>query len=309
MSLKSLSTLMIVAVVCLAGAALAQDQQPQDQTAGATNEPVFRLLRDAKSAAKELDFEDEMLKWKPRVDQGTFEVSFSLGFLNLGTTLLEHQQMIYKYTQEYTYFGDVTIKGQTAFNPVLRLGGNISRWFALEGTGGMSFSDYSSTVENRKYQKNEPNAPLLPDPPLGEFDAEARSLFTGQIGLNAVVYPFNIAERVTSRWHPYVTGGVEHFWYNMNSNYTQDTATAWGLNLGGGIRLLADENISVRFEVILHRHTLDWTPAPYFTELDEGTVQIPLEEWPVNGSRQLVTDFASQTMNLLNWSIGAQVTF
>lgn len=312
MSLKSLSFLTVMAVLCLSVAAVAQDQPPappKEQPQQPAQEQVFRLQRDSATAASELEFDDEMQAWKPRIDQGTIEVSFALGFLNLNTTLLQADQIIYNYTQEYTYFGDVEITGESAFNPVLRMGFNWSRWFALEGIGGMSFSDYTSTIENRKRQKNEPNAPIEEDPPLGEYDAEARSLLTGQAGVNAVIYPFNISERVITRFHPYVTLGVEYMWYSMNSNYTGETAGSWGGNLGAGIRLLADENISVRFEVLYHRNDLQWTPAEYFTELNEGTLQIPLEEWPEGGSRQEVTEYDSNPMNLLNWSIGVQGSF
>ncbi len=309
MSLKSLSFLTVMAVLCLSVAAIAQDQPPATPKEQPAQEQVFRLQRDSATAASELEFDDEMQAWKPRVDQGTIEISFALGFLNLNTTLLQADQIIYNYTQEYTYFGDVEITGQTAFNPVMRMGFNWSRWFALEGIGGLSFSDYTSTIENRKRQKNEPNAPIEEDPPLGEYDAEERSLLTGQAGVNAVIYPFNISERVITRFHPYVTFGFEYMWYSMNSNYTSETAGSWGGNLGAGIRLLADENISVRFEVLYHRNDLQWTPAEYFTELNEGTLQIPLEEWPDGGSRQVVTEYDSNPMNLLNWSIGVQGSF
>lgn len=309
MSLKSLFVLTIAVVLCLAATAAAQDEPREPQTRDRSGERTFRLQRDSATAARELEFDDESLRWKPRVDQGTIEVSLSLGFLNLNSTLLEHKQIVYKYTQENTYFGDVTIKGQTAFNPVLRLGANISRWFALEGQGGLSFSDYTTTIENRKYQKNEPEAPVIADPPLGEFDAEQRSLLTGQAAINAVVYPFNIKSRVTGRVHPFVTGGIERFWYNMNSNYVDETASAWGANFGAGVRLLADENVSVRFEVVFHRNTLEWTPAESFTELNEGTLQIPMEDWPAESLRRPVTEFESHDMNLLNWSIGVQGTF
>jgi opacity protein-like surface antigen len=300
MSLKSLSTLTIVAVLCLPVAAIAQEQQ---------EEQTFRLLRDSASAEKELELEEQLPTWTPRIDQGTIEVSVALGFLNLNTTLLKHDQIIYKYTQENSYFGDVTIKGESAFNPMLRLGFNWSRWFALEGVGGLSFSEYTSTIENRKSQKNEPGAPVISDPPLGDYDAEQRSLLTGQAALNAVIYPLNIARRINSRFHPYLTAGVEHFWYNMNSNYTNETATAFGGNVGGGIRVLADENISVRFEVLLHMNKLDWTPATYFTERNEGTVRVPLEAWPDDGVRDRVTDFEANDMILLNWSVGIQGSF
>jgi len=301
MSLKSLSTVTIVALLCLPIAAIAQEQQEEGKT--------FRLLRDSASAEKELEMEEQLSAWRPRVDQGTIEISVALGFLNLSKPLFSHDQIIYKYTQENTYFGDVTVKGQSAFNPVLRIGFNWSRWFALEGQGGLSFSEYTSTIENRKYQKNEPGAPVINDPPLGEFDAEQRSMFTGQAGLNAVVYPLNISRRIEGRFHPFVTAGIEHFWYNMNSNYTDKTATSIGGNFGGGIRILADENISVRFEVLMHMNQLEWTPARYFTERNEGTVLVPMEEWPEGAARRAVTSYESRNMSLLNWSIGVQGSF
>ena len=309
MSLKSLSPLTIVAVLCLATAAVAQDQPQKPRDEAGKHEQTFRLQRDSASAAKELNFEEEAIKWQPNVDQGTIEVSLSLGALNLGSTLFEHEQIIYKYTQEYTYFGDVSIKGKTAFNPVLRVGGNISRWFAIEGQGGLSFSEFTSSIENRKYVKNEPNAPVIDNPPLGEYDAERRSMLTGQAGINAVIYPFNVSKRVITRFQPYLTGGVERFWFNMNSNYSSDTASSWGANLGGGLRLLADENISIRLEVLFHRASLQWTPAKNFTTISEGTVVVPMEDWPVNGSRSVVTEYASHDLTMMNFSIGVQGTF
>ena len=65
----------------------------------------------------------------------------------------------------------------------------------------------------------------------------------------------------------------------------------------------------MRFEVLYHRNDLQWEPAEYFTEQDEGTLQIPLEEWPEGGSRQPVTEYDSNPMNLINWSIGVQGSF
>ncbi len=310
MSLKSLPVLTIVAVLCLATAAVAQDApKPQPQGKTGEQEKVFRLQRDSESAAKELDFEAEALKWKPNVDQGTIEVSLSLGSIGLSKTLFEHEQIIYKYTQENTYFGDVSIQGKTAFNPVMRLGVNVSRWFAVEGQGGVSFSEYTSTIVNRKSQKNEPNAPVIPDPPLGEYDAEQRSMFTGQAGVNAVVYPLNISRRIVSRWQPYVTAGVERFWFAMNSNYTDNSASSWGENFGGGLRILADENVSIRLELLFHKNSLQWTPSKDFTSLNEGTLGIPLEEWPTDGSRRPVTEYSTQDLLLMNFSIGVQGTF
>lgn len=306
MSSKFLFTLVIAAVCLVCAPVLAQTEQPEEPE-------TFRLQRDSSTAEAELELADDETsfhRWVPTIKQGTFEVSFALGFLNLNQTLLQHDQIIYKYTQEDTYFGDVKLVGTSAFNPVLRLGGNISRWFALEGIGGLAFGEYSSEITNRKMQKNEAGAPIIYDPPLGEFDAEQRSLLTGQLSLNAVIYPFNISKERISIWQPYLTGGIGMFWYSMNSNYVDDVASSPDFNFGAGLRILADRNISVRFEVLLHMHELDWNDPPvYFTEQDEGTVLVPLEEWPEGESRRPVTEYATETLSLFNWSIGVQGSF
>ena len=306
MSSKFLLTLVIVAVCLVCVPALAQTEEPEETE-------TFRLRRDSSTAEAELELGEEEAsfhRWVPTIKQGTFEVSISLGFINLNQTLLQHDQIIYKYTQEDTYFGDVELRGASSFNPVLRLGGNISRWFALEGIGGLSFGEYTARITNTKSQKNEAGAPIIYDVPVGEFDAENRSLLTGQASLNAVIYPLNITGERISIWQPYLTGGVGGFWYSMNSNYVDHTASTADVNVGGGLRILADSAISIRLEVLVHIHELDWNAPPqFFTEQNEGTVQVPMEEWPVGGTRQQVTEYDTNMMSLFNWSIGIQGSF
>ena len=306
MSSKFLLALVIAAVFIVCVPVLAQTEAPEESE-------TYRLLRDSSTAEAELELTEEETsfhRWVPTIKQGTFEVSFSLGFLNLDKTLLQHDQIIYKYTQEDTYFGDVELRGSSSFNPIMRMGGNISRWFALEGVGGLSFGEFTSEVTNRKMQKNEAGAPIIYDPPLGEFDEENGSLLTGQLSLNAVVYPFSITGERISIWQPYLTGGVGQVWYSMNSNYTAETASAWDVNAGLGLRILADRNISVRLEVLTRFHELDWNPPPeFFTDRNEGTVQVPLEEWPEGEARKQVTAYETNMMTLFNWSIGVQGSF
>jgi hypothetical protein len=274
-------------------------------------EKSFSLQRESSTAADELELTDEISfqYWEPAIKQGTIEISFGVGFLNLNQTLLQHDQIIYKYTTEDSYFGDVEIKGASAFNPTLRIGGNISRWFALEGITTVSFCDYQATVTNRKSQKNEPGSPVIYDPPLGEYDEEKRSLITGSLGAGAVIYPLNIRNERISTFQPYLTAGGARMWYNMNSNFTAGTAATWDLNGGLGVRILADRNISVRFEVLYHYHNLDWTPAEYFTKVEGGTVTVPLEDWPEGSGRRVVTDFQDNNIGALGWTISAQGTF
>ena len=314
MSRKILSALCLLAFVMPCTAVLAQDPAEEaetktDQTSGKT----FKLLR-GDAAARDLDLAEEAAAvWDPVIRAGDVEVSLAVGFMSMNTTLLQHDQMIYKYNTEATFWGDVELKGESAFAPILRIGYGVTKWLGLESWFGVGISEYSSNITNSRSRKNEPDAPVVENPPLGEFDAERRSLITLQAGLNATIYPLAIVGDGTGRLHPYLTGGVGNMWYSMNSNYTKDMASAKDLNFGGGLRLLADKNISVRLEVLMHRNTLQWTPADYFMELNEGTTLVPLNEYPVQPdgsvSERPIKEFADNTMSLLQWSIGVQGSF
>jgi hypothetical protein len=315
MSRKTLSAMILLAFVMSCTLGLAQEpvQDPQPEPRAPAGK-TFKLLRDDGSAASDLDLGDEEAEaWVPGIRSGSVEVSLGVGFMNLNTTLLKHDQIIYKFTTESTFWGDVEITGASAFAPSLRLGYNVTNWFCVEGWSGVSISEYSSKITNTHRRKNEPDAPVVDNPPVGEFDAEKRSLITLQAGVNAVLYPLAIGGDGLGRWHPFVTAGAGNMWYNMNSNYSAGTASALDLNLGAGIRMLVDRNVSVRAQVLLHRNELEWTPAEYFTELNEGTTRVPLNEYPVlpDGTinERPVQSFAANTITALHWTIGIQGSF
>jgi hypothetical protein len=316
MSLKSVSALVIVTLIMVCAPVHAQEgAQGPDKAQQESDTKSFKLLRDSSSAEAELALEEEEIeKWVQGLNVGPVEVSFAFGFLDLNTVLWEHEQIIYKYNTDATFCGDVQIKGESAFNPVLRVGYNLTRWFALEGIGGLSISEYTSTIENRFSRENKPDAPVQPDPDLGEFDPENRSLITLQASLNAVIYPLAITGDGQGRMHPFLTGGAGNMWYDMNSNYTDSPASSPDFNFGGGLRILADRNISIRFEVLMHVNEVEFTPGQWFTELNEGTTQVPINEYPITDDEgafeeRRVTKYSSQSLSLLNWSIGVQGSF
>jgi hypothetical protein len=314
MSQKFLSALIILLMITVCTPSLAQDSDPQDSPPPEAPQPTFKLLRDSSSAVDELDIEDEEMEvWVPRIEGGTVDISFAFGFLDFNKILWEHDQIIYKYTTDATFWGDVKIKGESAFNPVLRLGYTLTDWISLEAIGGLAIAEYNSTITNRRMRENKPDAPIVDDPPLGEFDAEKRSLLTLQASLNATIYPLSIFGDGEGKMHPFVTGGAGKMWYEMNSNYFDGATGTNDVNFGGGLRILVDRNISVRFEVLAHVNEIQFTPAEYFTTRDEGTVVVPLDEFPKNpdGSvnQQQVTEFSAQSLTLLNWSIGVQGSF
>ncbi len=308
-----ISLVAVGAGLVAAPAALAQTPAAAD-TPPATPVKTYKLQHESPNAARNLDVEDvEGQKWVPGIRKGTKELSMSLGFMGLASTLLQHEQMIYKYNTEATYWGDITVTGQRAFNPVLRLGYNVAPWLTVEGFGGLSISEYSSSIENAHWRKNEPGAERRDNPVIGEFDAEARSLITLQTGIDALFYPFNLKGDGTGRVHPYVVGQIGRIWYDMNSDYTAGSTASNDVALGGGLRLLAEKNVSLRIEAAYHLNTVEFVPAEYFMETNEGTTRVPLMEFPnlPDGgfTEKQVTSFAAQDLNYLVWSIGFQGTF
>jgi len=306
MSHKFVVALLLMALVLVCLPALAQDSgQKEDKT--------FKLLRGSGSAESELELDQEAEEiWEPALESGSIEVSFSLGFLSMNKTILAHDQIIYKYNQEATYWGDMEITGKSAFNPALRLGYTLTPWISVEAVGGLFFADYTSSLTNRHRRPNEANAPVdFDEPALGEFDAEARSLAGGNASVNAVFYPLNL-KGGEGRMHPFLTGGLGRMWYTLNSNYVDEGAGSNDLSYGGGFRYLFDKNISLRLEFIFHSNTVQFTPAEYFTVLDAGTTQVPLNEYPFEDGRyveRVVTEFQSESITTFNWSIGVQGTF
>jgi hypothetical protein len=273
----------------------------------------FNLARTAQDTTQQGEEALEVPVWDPGLESGKWEVSFSIGFLNLNKTLLAHDQVIYKYTEEATYWGDVALVGKTAFNPTLRLVKNLQTWLALEGFFGMSTSEYSSEITNRSRQLNDEGASPDPEePPLTDVDGERRSCITLNLGANALLYPFDFDDG-KGRWHPYIIGGISRFWMDPNSNYTNNPSKSWLLSGGLGLRFIADDLISVRFEVIYNTTTLQFTPAEYFDSLDEGTVKIPVYEYIPNpdGSvtEQRVTEYNSQKLNTISWALGFVASF
>ncbi len=315
----ALTACTVLALATYAPLAMAQDSSDpavDDSTEmpSATGDQSFKLLRDDDSAARDLNLmKEEAEAWRPGLKTGTIEASLGVGFMDFNSTLLQQDQMIYKYTAESTFWGDVELTGDSAFAPTLRLGYGLTKWLSLEGWGGVAITEYTSTIENRHFRKNEAEPTIVDDPELGEFDAETRSLITLQWGLNAVIYPLAIGGEGTGRFHPYVTGGAGTMWYDINSNFTAGSTSSRDLNFGGGFRLLVDRNVSLRVEVSMHMNELHWTPAQYYTQLDEGTTLVPLNQFPVKESGELdekaIEVFGKETMNILQWSIGFQGNF
>ncbi|MCK4776562.1 MAG: hypothetical protein KAT30_17320, partial [Candidatus Krumholzibacteria bacterium] len=202
------------------------------------------------------------------------------------------------------FWGDVNLVGESAFNPVLHLGYTLTSWFTIEGTFGISFSEYLADITNR-FNMDLRTGMTFPDPALGEFDAEHRSLVTMNVGVNALWYPLNMGDRV-GRFNPYLQGGFSRMTYDMNSNYTDGPVSTINTALGGGIRFIADELISIRLDVTLNFNRLEFTPSRYFETFAEDTIKIPLITLP---DGQQVTEFEAQDMMILSWGLGFFASF
>lgn len=249
--------------------------------------------------------------WTPGLRQGRLEASFSIGYLNLGTPLLSSpNRMIYRISTENLYFGDVVMKGDSAFNPVLRLSYGLRKWFAIEGVWGMSVSEYKANIDSTVSLSTDPaNDERIYGVPLGEFDAEQRSCITLNSGLNGIIYPFDIAGDGGGRLHPFLLGGFGRTVYSINSNYTRGSTSAWTLTGGGGLRYIADDLISIRIEALYNRSRIRFDPAETWMSLNEGTTIIPVLQLPNSGDMTTVTEFEAHDISALSWAIGFTATF
>jgi len=296
----------LAALVLASGVATAQTPAP---------EKTFSLKHAAKAdsvaQAGEKAAEAAKPTWTPGLRQGALDASLSLGYLNLGTPLVTNaERMIYRYTTSNYYFGDVVLQGDSAFNPVLRLGYGLKRWLTVEGVGGISVSEYKANITRTISLSTDPtNDERIEGIPLGEFDAEQRSCITLNAGLNGIIYPLDINGDGSGRLHPFLLGGVGRTWYSLNSNYTLGSASSMTLTGGAGLRFIADELISVRIEALYNHSTVQFDPAPTWLELNEGTVKVPLYQLPEEGNFTPVTTFDKQTLGALSWAIGFTATF
>jgi hypothetical protein len=201
----------------------------------------------------------------------------------------------------------VTLKGESAFTPYLHLGYNVNHFLAVEAQFGISFSEYNSTVENPAAVNPEGGSPVVVEE-IGEFDPEHRSVLGVFTTVNAVLYPLSFRNEGRGRWHPYLTAGIGGAQYDMDSNYTDDPASSFNTMFGGGIRLIADDMISLRFEVVQFFHDIEFTPAEFFDSRNDDTVQVPVYEFD-SGRYTEIESFESQSLGSLAWSLGLTASF
>lgn len=304
MSKKTISALITLVLLCSAAGAWAQTDRPTR---------TFNLSR-SQVDTTEIDLEEvERDVWTPTLEAHKVEVSLTLGFQDLNTPLLSHSQLIYKFTTESKYWGDVELIGSSgAFAPTLRLGYNLTSWFGFETSLNMSVSEYHSNIVNRSSQPNAEGEPVDPvEPELGPFDGERRSVITLGAGVNLVLYPFDIGDP-SGRWHPFIFGGPSSNWVDINSSYTADPSHNIENILGAGLRFIADDLISIRLEFSYHMGSVKFEPSDVFDALDEGTRPIAVFEYPeINGVpvEQRVQEFNRLDYNSLRWGLGFTASF
>lgn len=281
---------------------------------GDDTEKTFNLMHTSREEQEAQRIEEESVPvYEPVIPERNMELTLTLGFWQLDQTLLSHDNIIYKYTDKSTYFGDVKINGASAFHPQLRLNYNLLPWFAIEPVLGFSVSEYMATVTNPRSLSNqafgeEENVPVALDG-IGEFDAENRSCITMSGGLNAVFYPLDYGNFGKGRLHPFVQGGLHHTWIYLNSDYTDKAATTWDTSFGGGLRFIADDMISIRMELMYHRMNVDFTPGESFAVRNEGTTVVPITRWAEGAGQIPVETFGSHGLNTFSWAIGFTADF
>jgi hypothetical protein len=247
--------------------------------------------------------------WSPLMPSKTWECSVTLGFTGSSDFLLDHKSLIYKYTRDLTYFGDVKIDHETAFSPTLRLAYDIYPWFSLEGVCGVGVSEYNSYITNA-FSISESGERLEIDE-LGEFDKEKRSFLNIHTGVNALFYPPDYGNFGKGHWHPYIIGGIGRDYTTINSNYTDAVSASWTGSGGAGIRFIADDLISIRFDMMYHLSQVNFDVKESFIELDEGTTLIPIYEYINDGvtGQRIVSEYDKQTILSFGWALGFYANF
>ena len=285
--------------------------QTQEPAKAKEKEKTYKLQHPSSTLVKEKEEAEQQAAkaYIPGIYGGKLECSLTMGFLDLNTTLLQGNQLVYKYTDSDTYWGDIRLKGQSAFNPIFSLDYTLTSWLAIEPHFSISFSEYRASITNRHSRANDdPEAVIVDNPPLEEFDAEHRSVVTWHLGLNGIVYPFNLNGNGEGRLQPFLLGGTQRSYFDLNSSYTGDTSASWTYRMGGGIRYIVDDLVSLRFQVTMDTTTIHFLPSPKWLELNDGTLRIPVFE-VVNGQYILLDDFAKQKLSSLTWGLGFTASF
>lgn len=301
---KQLIVVVLCCLIALLVGSTASAQQSDDQ------QKVFNLVIGEKAEAEEAEEEAVATeRHVPAIEAGALDLTLTLGFFYMNENFLELRNTIYRETEEHLYYGDIVLTNETGFNPILRLGYTLTSWFGLEAQTGVTFSEYQGSITAPRRVNPSLETLLVEDATLGEFDAERRSAFTWISNLNALWYPLNMDGDGRGRLHPYLTGGVGYALYNIDSNYTDDAATALDLNAGVGLKFIADRMISLRAELVYHRHDIRFEPAQYFDERDAGTRLTPIYEFDEVGAFSEVTEFAEKTLGGMTLQVGFTARF
>jgi hypothetical protein len=293
--------LVLLPLLLATSSATAQDE-PDPATRQDGEEEVFNLIVGEDVAEEEAEEEVEAV-YEPRIEPGRWGVSLTLGYQTVSGTMFEHPNLIYKVDDEAFYYADVSVDGESAFNPILRGMYNLTTWFALEGQLGVSFAEYTADISDPFSIDPEGGTPAEVEE-LGEFDLENRSTLIATGNVNGVFYPFNLDGDGRGRWHPYLTGGVGYVVYNMDSDWIDDPASAINVNLGAGLQVIADDIISVRLEALYSLHTIEFEPGQFFQERDEGTVKIPVYDFDDLGNYGPVSEYGSNTLSAISVQLG-----
>jgi opacity protein-like surface antigen len=302
MAKQILVVLVSLAILAVAPVALAQDQPEAE-------EKVFNLIvGDEQPDAIEEEVDDTP-RYEPQIEPGRWSLALTLGFINSSGTLLKHENLIYRADDEDFYYGDVEIKAESAFNPIVRIGYNLTSWFALETSLGISFSEYESEITDpwavNRFTQEDPEEVVQ----MGEFDRERRSAVMTVANLNGLFYPFNLDGDGRGRVHPYLTGGVGYASYSLDSDYTDLSSGSVNLNLGLGLMVIADDIITVRAEVAYLVNAVEFEPGEVFRARDGGTELIPVYEFSDFGRASEVEAFGSNSLGSLTWQLGFQLGF
>lgn len=240
--------------------------------------------------------------FEPGINEDAWEFIFHVGFLNLNKKLFGADNLIVDWQAEGRIYGDMEIQGATSFSPQFRMSRNWGHW-GFQTTFGFTLGDFEMQVSDLVERPENAGAVF------GENDAERGSYFQWYHD-HSVIY--NVLTK--GRLIPYLSAGVGGQYYYMDSTYVFDSASAFTLSYGGGLRVVADELFSILFEVKNYRQDLKWRTSATFLddvvdpEQDDVLIDIPMTVLE-DGVERPFEGFEENTLNNIWYSIGIVATF
>lgn len=209
--------------------------------------------------------------FEPGIESGVWELGVQIGYIDFSSRLFGSENVIVDLEDpQQAIFADMEIRGESSFQPLVRISRTFGEHFVFENAIGFAIGDYEQTISSdiTKWKSREGSNELT------EKEYEAGSYFMWRHEHSIVYYP-----RGRGAVQPYVTGGVGTNHLAVDSAYVEGGSGALAFSYGAGIRWVADELFSLTLEVRNYHTSIQFDVAQEYQELPnlnaDGLVSFP----------------------------------